>query len=64
MLSVGFVCEFDPLTRKSWSGIHYTQFKMLQRRCRVEWINPEPLHLRNVFEMWMRLKSLPRKNFD
>lgn len=64
MLRIGFVSEFDPLTRKSWSGTHYTLFSMLKQQYDVRWINSDPLQIKAAFKAWMRIKRMMGKNYD
>jgi glycosyltransferase involved in cell wall biosynthesis len=64
MVSIGFVCESNPLSRKSWSGIHYTLFTILKKEYRIEWINSDPLSLKIPLKIWVRVMRLFGKNVD
>ncbi|WP_201979540.1 glycosyltransferase family 4 protein [Hymenobacter rubidus] len=55
-LRIGFITSTDPLNRRSWSGVHYSIFKALERNL-GEVIALGPIHMRWPFALGDRLNS-------
>ncbi|WP_210519756.1 glycosyltransferase family 4 protein [Hymenobacter terricola] len=56
LLRIGFVTSTDPLNRRSWSGVHYSIFKALERNL-GEVVALGPVTLRWPFALGDRLNS-------
>ena len=55
-LRIGFITSTDPLDRRSWSGVHYSIFKALERNL-GEVVALGPVSLRGPFALGDRLNS-------
>lgn len=63
--SIGFISEFNPANRTLWSGIHYTIFKLLKGKNRVEWVDPEiPFWLLATLKARKAFAIFGGKNYD